>query len=140
VVNPRHAPAALPRGSTRYPLYRKLGGPGLDWFGKSRLPPGFGPRTVHRVASRSTDFRIVHYTVNDVDKNIEMLLIYTSQAGSIPNEKWKSIRNHELNMQETVTDRRHHNGYTTLTLSTLETAISSGVSPSSLAMYNEVSE
>jgi len=28
---------------------------GLDWYGKSRPPPGFDPRTVKPVASRYTD-------------------------------------------------------------------------------------
>jgi hypothetical protein len=34
----RHAPAALPPGKPRYPLYRRQGGPraGLDGCGKSR--------------------------------------------------------------------------------------------------------
>jgi hypothetical protein len=34
----RHGPAALPPGKTRYPIYRRLGGPqaGMDWCGKSR--------------------------------------------------------------------------------------------------------
>jgi hypothetical protein len=56
----RHAPAALPQGMTRYPLYRRLGGP----QGRSgRLlklspPPGFHPRTVQPVASRYTDYAI----------------------------------------------------------------------------------
>jgi len=44
----RHAPAALPLGKTRYPLYRRLGGPqsrcGRVW--KISLPQGFDPRTV----------------------------------------------------------------------------------------------
>jgi hypothetical protein len=53
----RHAPASLPTGKTRYPLYRRLGGP----QGRSGLmrnispPPGFDPRTVQPVASRYTD-------------------------------------------------------------------------------------
>jgi hypothetical protein len=36
-----HAPAALPPGKTRYPLYMRLGAPrvGLDGLGKSRPPP-----------------------------------------------------------------------------------------------------
>jgi hypothetical protein len=53
----RHAPAALPPGKTRYPLYRRLGGP-QGRSGRvrkiSRLP-GFDPRTVQPVASRYTD-------------------------------------------------------------------------------------
>ena len=56
----RHAPAALPPEKTRYPLYRRLGGP----QGRSRRvrkispPPGFDPRTVQSVASRYTDWAI----------------------------------------------------------------------------------
>ena len=55
----RHAPAAL------YPRERHsthcIGGwmgpvAGLDGCGKSRLPPGFDPRTVQPVASRYTDY------------------------------------------------------------------------------------
>jgi hypothetical protein len=47
----------LPPGKTRYPLYRRLGGP----QGRSGLvrkispPPGFDPRTVQPVGSRQTD-------------------------------------------------------------------------------------
>jgi hypothetical protein len=52
-----HAPPALPPGKTRYPLYRRLGGP----HGRSgRLrkispPPGFDPLIVQPVTSRCTD-------------------------------------------------------------------------------------
>jgi len=56
----RYAPAALPPGKTRYPLYRRLGGyqgrSGL--LRKISLPLGFDPRTVHPVGSRSTDWTI----------------------------------------------------------------------------------
>ena len=54
----RHAPAALPPGKTRYPLYRRLGGPqGRSGRVQKISPaPGFDPRTVHPVASRYTDF------------------------------------------------------------------------------------
>ena len=41
----------LPPGKTRYPLYRKLGGP----QGRSP-PPGFDPRTFQSVGSRYTDY------------------------------------------------------------------------------------
>jgi hypothetical protein len=54
----RYAPAALPPGKTRYPLYRRLGGlqgrSGRVW--KISPPPGFVPRTVQPVASRYTDW------------------------------------------------------------------------------------
>jgi hypothetical protein len=53
----RHAPAALPPGKTRYPYYRRLGGPkGPVWKGAKNLPPqGFDPWTVQPVASRYID-------------------------------------------------------------------------------------
>jgi hypothetical protein len=56
----RHAPAALPPGKTRYPLYRRLGGPqGRSGQVRKISPPtGFDPRTVQPVASRYTDWAI----------------------------------------------------------------------------------
>ena len=47
----RHGPAALPPVKTRYPLYRRRGGP-QGRFGRVRKispPPGFDPRTVQPV-------------------------------------------------------------------------------------------
>jgi hypothetical protein len=52
----RHAPAALPPGKTRYPLYRRPGGL-QGRSGRVRKispPPGFDPRTVQSIASRYT--------------------------------------------------------------------------------------
>ena len=50
----RHAPATLPPGRNRYPLYRRLGGPQgrSGWVRKISPPPGFDPRTIQPVASR----------------------------------------------------------------------------------------
>jgi hypothetical protein len=48
---------SLPPGKTRYPLFRRLGGP-QDRSGQVRKispPPEFDPRTVQPVASRYTD-------------------------------------------------------------------------------------
>jgi hypothetical protein len=44
----RHIPAALPPGKTRYPLYRRLGGPQLrsGRVKKTLAHTGFDPRTV----------------------------------------------------------------------------------------------
>jgi hypothetical protein len=61
-----HAPAALPPGKTRYPLYRRLGG-SQGRSGRVRKipppPPGFGSRTIQPVACRYTDWAIpAHYT------------------------------------------------------------------------------
>ena len=56
----RHAPDVLPPVKTRYPLYRRLGGP-QGRSGRVREispPPGFDPRTVQPVASRYTDCAI----------------------------------------------------------------------------------
>jgi hypothetical protein len=53
-----HAPVTLPSLKTRYPLYRRLGGP-QGRSGRVRKispPPGFDPRIVQPVASRYTDW------------------------------------------------------------------------------------
>ena len=56
-----HAPATLPPGKTRYPLYRRLGAP-QGRYGQVRKifpsPPGFDPRTVQPVVSRYIDWTI----------------------------------------------------------------------------------
>jgi hypothetical protein len=53
----RHAPATLPPGKTRYPLYRRLGGPQGRYRQVRKIspPPEFDPRTVQPVVSRYTD-------------------------------------------------------------------------------------
>ena len=55
-----HAPAALPPGKTRYPLYRRLGGSQgwSGWVRKISPTPWFDPRTVQPVASRYIDWAI----------------------------------------------------------------------------------
>ena len=46
----------LPPEKTRYPLYRRLGGPkGRSGRTENLAPPGFDPRTVQPVVSRYTD-------------------------------------------------------------------------------------
>jgi hypothetical protein len=54
----RHSPAALPPGMTRYPLYRRLGGPQgrSGQVLKILPPPELHPRTVQLVASRYTNW------------------------------------------------------------------------------------
>jgi hypothetical protein len=53
----RHAPAALPLGKTRYPLYRRLGVPEVQPGQVREISPsrGLDPRTLQPVASRNTD-------------------------------------------------------------------------------------
>jgi hypothetical protein len=60
----RHTPAALPPGMTRYPLYRRLGGPQSRYGNVRKIspPPGFEPRTVQPVASRYADCTIPAHT------------------------------------------------------------------------------
>jgi hypothetical protein len=60
VGSQHHAPAALPPGKPRYPLYRRLGGPQgrSGRVQKIAPPPGFDPRTVQPVVSRYTDWAI----------------------------------------------------------------------------------
>jgi hypothetical protein len=55
-----NAPPTLPPGKTRYPLYRRSGGPlgQSGRVGKKSPPPGFNPRTVQPVASRYTAYSI----------------------------------------------------------------------------------
>jgi hypothetical protein len=61
----RHAPAALPPGMTRHPLYRRLSGPqGRSGRMRKISPPqGFDPPTVQPVASRYTDWAIAAHIV-----------------------------------------------------------------------------
>ena len=64
----RHATVALPRGKTRYPLYRRLSGP-QGRSGRMRKissPPRFDPRTVQPIVSRFTARYIAaHYIINN---------------------------------------------------------------------------
>ena len=72
----RHAPAALPQGMTRYPLYRRLGG-SQGRSGRVRkisLPPGFDPRAVKYVASRYTDYAIPAQEVKQMWPNLKWYL------------------------------------------------------------------
>lgn len=58
-----HAPVALLPGTTRYPLYRKLGGRGvvwLVWTGTEYFAPTeFEPRIVWPAASLNTDCHVL---------------------------------------------------------------------------------
>ena len=60
----RHAPATLPPGNTRYPLYRRLGGLQGRSGGVRKIspPPGYDPRIVLPVASRYTEWAIPAHT------------------------------------------------------------------------------
>ena len=61
VVDGRYTPATLPpKKETRYPLYRRLGGPqGRSGQVQKISPlPGFDPQTAQPVASRYTDYAI----------------------------------------------------------------------------------
>jgi len=81
-----HAPAALPPGKTRYPLYRRLDGPQVlsGWVRKISPPPGLDPWTIQPIASRNTDCAIPahnnnnnynnNYNNNNASKNFILML------------------------------------------------------------------
>ena len=78
----RHAPAALLPGKTRYPLYRRLGGP-QGRSGRVRKissPPGFDPRTVQPVASRYTNWAIPAPIDKDLIKDRRCDNVLSGQA------------------------------------------------------------
>ena len=82
----RHAPAALPPGKTRYPLYRKLGERGVE----NLAPPGFDHRTVQPVASRYTDWVIAThngYTIQEqiCDVCLIQLTVIEIAGHTVPN-------------------------------------------------------
>ena len=63
----RHTPAALPPGKTRYPLYKRLGGPQGQSGRVRKISPSpvFDPRTVQPVASCYADWAISPHTTAD---------------------------------------------------------------------------
>ena len=67
-----HVPAALHPGKTRYPLYKRLGGPqGRSGRVRKILPlPGFDPRTVQPVAIRYTTQQRRYYTFCSVKDSL----------------------------------------------------------------------
>ena len=71
----RHAPAALPPVKTRYPLYRRLTGPQGRSGRKISPPPGFFPRTVQPVASRTNNN--VDQKRTDFSYSILRVLVFT---------------------------------------------------------------
>jgi len=73
----RHAPATLTSGMTRYPFYRRLGGPQkLSGRVRKILPqPRFDPGTVQPVASRYTDWAIPTPTKTGVKGKLCILVM-----------------------------------------------------------------
>jgi hypothetical protein len=64
-----------PPGKTRYPLYRRLGGP-HDRFGRVRKispPPEFDPRTVQSVVSRYADWAIPAHGYRGTEEKLDLL-------------------------------------------------------------------
>jgi hypothetical protein len=67
-----------PREDTRYPLYRRPGGP-HDRSGpvrKTLLSPGFDPQTTHAVASRYTDYCHPPHTSSPLGTNVFLDTLY----------------------------------------------------------------
>ena len=66
---PRSSRLTPPPGITRYPLYRRLGGPHgrSARVGEISTPPGFDPRTVQPVANRYTDYTLtIHFFLSNL--------------------------------------------------------------------------
>ena len=61
-----HAPAVLPPGKIRYPLYRRLGGPQGRSGRVQKIPPpsGFDSRTVQPMMSLYTDYAFLAPSFN----------------------------------------------------------------------------
>ena len=81
-----HAPAALPPGKTRYPLYRRLGGP-QGGSRKISPPLGFDPRTVEPVASRYTDWAIPAHHEGMNHFKIQFMRVGGDGASDLPRDK-----------------------------------------------------
>ena len=93
-----HAPATLPPRKTRYPLYRRLGGP----HGRSEHmrnishPPGFDPRTVQPVPTELSLPR---------SSNLKRSLIFRSNILFLPS--WKAS-DYTLMSSRSVTYHRNN--------------------------------
>jgi len=112
----RHAPVALPPGTTRYQLYWRLGGP-QGRSGRVRKispPPGFDARTVQPVTSRSCYNNNNNNNSNNTDKQnkyqeltnaicamwkqkaTQMIPIVISSTGVIPKSLSQSLTTFNL--------------------------------------------
>ena len=120
----RQAPAALPPGKTRYPSYKRLGGPparsGRVW--KISPPPGFDPRTVQPVASRYTDWALpAGFQNNESKKNAHIKSsmgchpLYLHQPSyenttkqEVP-DVWRYLDSHTWMQRTSIRSGVHHN-------------------------------
>ena len=82
---------SLPLEKTRYPLYRRLGGPQgrSGQVRKISLPSGFDPRTIQPVASRYTDYatRPTSYSAQQIkcwrERECSLFLMFICTAPSL---------------------------------------------------------
>jgi len=70
----RHAPAALPPGKTRYPLYRRLGGPQSRSGDVRKISPPTGIRSPDRPA-RSESLHRLSYPGSGMSKIKKLYLV-----------------------------------------------------------------
>ena len=114
-----YAPAALPPGKTRYPLYRRLGRPqGPSGRVRKILPPlGFDPRIVQPLASRYTDWAIPtakgversgHISLQTVFRhgltNLKMQLKETEESHLKRSDKYKVLQFHSCKFLPSASD------------------------------------
>jgi hypothetical protein len=77
---------ALPPGKTRYPLYRRLGGPQgrSGQVRKISPPPGFDSRTVQPVGSRYTDYATRPTHLMFLVENFALLRVFSPSPSVVP--------------------------------------------------------
>ena len=92
VGSQRHAPAALSPGRTRYPLYRRLGGPKGGSGRMRKILPlmGFDPRTVQLVASCYTDWATL--PIQEPHNTVICRLRHVSNGAEIAQIHWVVYR------------------------------------------------
>jgi hypothetical protein len=92
----RHAPAALPPGKTRYPLYSRLSGTRgrSQRVRKISPPPGFDPRTVQPIP---TELSRPTYTLSAKCKDLQLEqvvhVLSVTQGLQLASTAWVEILN-----------------------------------------------
>ena len=77
VGSQRHAPAALPPGNTRHPLYRRLGGPQGRSGRVEKISPPTGIRSPYRPARSESLYRL-SYSGSNSSTNIILIIPLSS--------------------------------------------------------------
>ena len=87
----------LPRGKTRYPLYRRLGGP-QGRSGQVRIispPPGFDPRTVQKIIFNSS--KVTTHVNPIMVRNVHT--VFRKHCFRSPVRKIQNLTEHNLTLR-----------------------------------------